>query len=171
MIKLGSVTRPHGIKGEAELYLFNAKDSILKDGLNVFLTPDSASSELTAGGEWREIKSIRFGNKAIVVFADIADRTHLEKLIPFSVSLPREAFPKLAEGEHYLVDLVGLECETADGKLIGTLDSFEDNGAQLIAVIKSKSGNKFELPYVKVFFPEVKLSEKKIIIVPPEYTE
>lgn len=171
MIKLGSVSRPHGIKGEAELYLFNGKDSILKNGLKVFLTPESEKSGLNSQGEWREIKSIRFGNKAIVVFADIIDRTHLETLLPFSISLPREAFPALPEGEHYLVDLIGLVCETAEGKRIGVLDSFADNGAQLLAMVKTDKGNSFELPYVKVFFPEVKISEKKIIIVPPEYTE
>lgn len=171
MIKLGSVTRPHGIKGEAELYLFNTKDSILKNGLKVFLTPDSDKSQLAVKGEWREIKNIRFGNKTIMTLEGVVDRTQLETLIPFSVSLPRESFPVLGEGEFYLVDLVGLECVTEEGKLVGMIDSFEDNGAQLLAVVKTKSGNRFELPYVKVFFPEVKLAEKKIIIVPPEYTE
>lgn len=171
MIKLGSVTRPHGIKGEAELFLFNHQDSILENGMKVFITPESEKSQLPAEGEWREIKSIRFGNKTIVVFDNIIDRTHLETLLPFSVSLPRESFPELEEGEHYLSDLVGLVCETEDGKRIGVIESFSDNGAQLLALIRTEKGNSFELPYVKVFFPEVNLAEKKMIIVPPEYTE
>jgi len=171
MIKLGSVSRPHGLKGEAELFLFNPQDSILKNGLKVFLMPEKPTSEISPVGEWRQIKSIRFGNKTILTLEDIPDRTALEKLMPFSVSLPRDSFPKLPEGDHYLVDLIGLECVTAEGKKIGVIDSFADNGAQLLAVVRSQSGSTFDLPYVKVFFPEVKLAEKQIIIVPPEYTE
>lgn len=171
MIQLGFVSRPHGIKGEAELFLHNPEDSILENGMKVFLLPEKESSQIPKEGEWREIKSIRFGNKIVVVFDNIIDRTHLETLIPFSVSVARSSFPKLPEGEHYLQDLIGLECETTDGKHFGVIDSFAHNGAQLLAVVRTKSGNAFELPYVKVFFPEVKLAENKIIIVPPEYTE
>lgn len=171
MIKLGSVSRPHGIKGEAELFLFNAQDSILKNGMSVFLMPESEKSGIAKNGEWREIKSIRFGNKTILILDGVIDRTHLETLIPFSLSLPRESFPKLAEDEFYLVDLIGLDCVTADGKKIGVIESFSDNGAQLLAMVRTEKGNSFELPYVKVFFPEVKIAERKVVIVPPEYTE
>ncbi len=171
MIKLGSVSRPHGIKGEAELFLFNTEESILENNLKVFLMPENEKSQIPKEGEWREIKSIRFGNKTIVVFENIIDRTDLERLIPFSVSLPREAFPPLEEGQHYLIDLIGLECVTEEGKKIGVIEAFSDNGAQTLALIRTISGSSFELPYVKVFFPAVDYKTRIITINPPEYTE
>jgi ribosomal 30S subunit maturation factor RimM len=50
LIKLGFVANPHGIRGEAELRLFNSEDSVLEDGMKVFLFPSSQKSKISAIG-------------------------------------------------------------------------------------------------------------------------
>ena len=83
LIKLGFVANPHGIKGEAELRLLNTEDSVLEDGMTVFLFPSTAKSKISQVGEEWKIQKIRFGNKVICQFEGIKDRTHLETLLPF----------------------------------------------------------------------------------------
>ncbi len=85
LIKLGFVANPHGIKGEAELRLFNNEDSVLDDGMTVFLFPSSPKSKISNAGEEWVIQKIRFGNKVICQFEGVKDRTHLESLIPFEI--------------------------------------------------------------------------------------
>lgn len=172
LIKLGFVANPHGIKGEAEIRLFNAEDSVLEDDMLVFLFPASAKSKISqAGEEWR-IQKIRFGNKVICQFDGIKDRTHLESLIPFEIYLDREAFPEADEDEVYLVDLIDMDVVNENGEVIGKLESFSDNGMQyLFDVRMGPLGEKITLPYVDAFFPKIDMEKRQITMIMPEYTE
>lgn len=171
LIKLGFCAHPHGIKGEAELRLINAEDSVLEDGLTVFLYPSSEKSQLSSYGEEWKILKIRFGNKVIVTFDGVKDRTQLESMIPFEVFLHRDAFPEPEEGQVYLADLVGMEVKDPEGNLVGKLESFDDNGFQYLFNIRLEIGGILTLPYVDAFFPEIDVESKSITMIPPEYAE
>ncbi len=172
LIKLGFVANPHGIKGEAELRLFNNDDSVLEDGITVFLFPSSPKSKISKVGEEWTIKKIRFGNKVICQFDGIIDRTHLESLMPFEIYLDREAFPETDEDEIYLVDLIDMDVVNEEGEVIGKLESFSDNGMQYLFDLRvGPNGEKITLPYVDAFFPKIDMEKKQITVVLPEYTE
>jgi 16S rRNA processing protein RimM len=172
LIKLASVTRPHGIKGEVELNLLNnIEDSILDDEMKVWLVPTSAKSKLKTEGEEWTIQKLRFGNKAICLFEGIKDRTHLETLLPFDLYVTREQFPEPDENEFYLVDLIDLPVFNEEGTKIGKLESFSDNGQQYLFDIRLDTGERITLPYVEAFFPEIDVKNKKIVMIAPEYTE
>lgn len=173
LIKLGFVAHPHGIKGEAEIRLLNPdpEESVLDDGMKVMLYPSSAKSKIHQYGEEWTITKIRFGNKVIVQFEGIKDRTHLESLIPFEIYLDRDSFPEPDEDEVYLVDLVDMDVVNEEGEKIGTLESFSDNGMQYLFDIRLGSGEKMTLPYVDAFFPKIDMEKKQITMIMPEYTE
>jgi 16S rRNA processing protein RimM len=171
LIKLGFCAHPHGIKGEAEFRLINTEDSILDDGMKIYLYPSNEKSQLSHYGEEWKISKIRFGNKVIVTLEGIKDRTHLETILPFEIFLPREAFPAPDEGEVYLVDLIGMRVQDPEGKLLGKLDSFDDNGMQYLFNVRMDNGEMVTLPYVDAFFPEINMEEKFITMIPPEYAE
>lgn len=172
LINLGFVANPHGIKGEAELRLLNTVDSVLEDGMTVFLFPSSAKSKISATGEKWLIQKIRFGNKVICQFEGIKDRTHLESLLPFEIFLEREAFPETDDGEVYLVDLVGMNVVSEDGQKLGVLESFSDNGMQYLFNVRLEPiGELLTLPYVDTFFPEIDVEKKQITMILPEYTQ
>lgn len=162
LIKLGSVTRPHGIKGEAEINLLNPEDSVLEEGMKVWVFPREE--------EWT-ISKIRFGNKVICLFEGIKDRTHLESMLPFDIYLSRDEFPETDEGEVYLVDLIDLPVFSPEGEELGKLESFSDNGMQYLFEVRLRDGSKITLPYVEAFFPEVDVENKRIVMIMPEYTE
>ena len=173
LVKLGFVAHPHGLKGEAELRLLNTnlEDSVLDDGMKLWLFPTTAKSKLSPGGEEWTITKVRFGNKVICQFEGMRDRTHLESLIPFEFYLDRDLFPEPEENEVYLVDLIDMDVVNEDGELLGKLESFSDNGMQYLFDIRLTNGEKITLPYVDAFFPEIDNENKKITMIMPEYTE
>lgn len=172
LIKMGFVANPHGIRGEAEVRLLNAEDSVLEDGMKVMLFPSTAKSKISATGEEWTIQKIRFGNKVICQFEGIKDRTHLETLIPFEIYLDREAFPEPDEDEVYLVDLIDMDVVNEAGEVIGKLESFSDNGMQYLFNVRlAPLGESITLPYVDAFFPNIDMEKKQITMIMPEYSE
>lgn len=169
---MGFVANPHGIRGEAEVRLLNAEDSVLEDGMKVMLFPSTAKSKISATGEEWTIQKIRFGNKVICQFEGIKDRTHLETLIPFEIYLEREAFPEPDEDEVYLVDLIDMDVVNEAGEVIGKLESFSDNGMQYLFNVRlAPLGESITLPYVDAFFPNIDMEKKQITMIMPEYSE
>ena len=173
LIKIADVFHPHGIKGEVELRLLNEhyEESILDEGMQVYIFPLSEKSCVSKQGEQWEISKLRFGNKVICYFKGIIDRTHLEKLLPFEVRVSRDDFPAPEDNEIYLVDLVDWEIVSPDGNKLGHLEGFSDNGIQYLFEIRLTDGSKMTLPYVDAFFPKINREEKTIIMIMPEYTE
>jgi 16S rRNA processing protein RimM len=173
LIKLAFVAHPHGLRGEAEIRLLNNKtnESVLEEGMKVYLYPSGEKSRLSPYGEEWTISKLRFGNKVIATFDGVKDRTDLESMIPFEIFLDRDSFPEPDEDEVYLVDLVNLPVVNEAGEKIGVLESFSDNGMQYLFDVRMDTGEIVTLPYVEAFFPEINLEEKKIVMVLPDYTE
>jgi 16S rRNA processing protein RimM len=174
LVKLAFVANPHGIKGEAEVRLLNPdkEESVLDEGMKVWLFPSGPKSKLRGEGEEWVIEKLRFGNKVICQFEGLKDRTHLESLIPFEIYLSREEFPEPEEDEVYLVDLIHLDVINEAGERIGFLEGVSDNGMQYLFEVRLEpKGEKVTLPYVEAFFPKIDLENKKITMVMPEYTE
>lgn len=173
LIMIASASHPHGIKGEVELRLLNdnPEESILDDGIKVYLYPFNEKSKISSYGEEWIIKKIRFGNKVIAQLDGIKDRTHLETILPFEIYLHREDFPEADDDQVYLVDLIDMKVVSPDDEELGVLESFSDNGMQYLFNVRMKSGEVVTLPYVDSFFPEINTEEKKIVMILPEYSE
>ncbi|HXH75151.1 MAG TPA: ribosome maturation factor RimM [Bacteriovoracaceae bacterium] len=173
LIRMGFVAHPHGLKGEAEIRLLNLNfdECVLEDGMEVTLFPTNEKSKLSTKGETWTLEKIRFGNKVLVVFKGMRDRTHLETLIPFEIYLDREQFPETDDDEVYLVDLVGMQVVSPEGEELGKLESFSDNGMQYLFEVRLLDGSSLSLPYVDAFFPEIDTENKKIVMIMPEYSE
>jgi len=169
-IQLGECFHPHGIKGEFQFKLFNGEDSVIRPGDKLRFSPLKESSSLAKSGEIFEIEKIRFGNKVIVKLVDVSDRNTVEAMVPFAFWMKREDFPNISDDEVYLVDLVGREFFTNSSEgPAGSIESFYDNGAQVIGVLKLTDGKIIELPMVKNFFP--KITEERIEVILPQEEE
>jgi 16S rRNA processing protein RimM len=162
MIKLGTANKPHGIKGSFFLILENAKESILKKGMQVTI-------QSTRGHQQMKIASISFGGKTIASFEGIETREALEPILPFDLFVDRAHFPKLPDDEIYLIDLVGAEVFSTDKQFLGVLEKFYSNGINDIAVITRKNLPALELPFVKTFFIHINYELKQVFVSVPEY--
>jgi 16S rRNA processing protein RimM len=171
LVELGACRKPHGIKGGFHFHLYNTEESVLKEGIEVTLFPESAQSSIPEEGKKYSISKISFGNKIIAYLDDISDRNIVEDIIPFKIFVDRSIFPETKDGEFYVTDLIGADvfnCETGDK--VGTLHDYYDNGQQIVFVIKTED-DMLDLPFTKQFFPLVDIENKRIEILVPEVIE
>jgi len=167
LVILGICNKPHGIRGGFSFILENSQDSVLENGMRVFLFPKSAASSISENGEEYIIEKINFGNKTIAYFKGVSDRNIVEAMLPFEIKLPREEFPEPAEDEFYVSDLIGMEVlEHGTDEPVGKVVKYYDNSVQTILTIRGK-GESFDIPFIENFVPEIDIEQKKIWIVIP----
>lgn len=166
IIKIAYVARPHGIKGEAELGFL--EENVLQEGMKILATPYNQKSNIPSEGIDLTLNKLKFGHKSIVSFKEVLERTHLEKLIPFEISVYRE---DLDDEEFYFFDLPGFDVINENNELIGEVRKVLDNGAQELLEVKLNSGEIITLPFVENFFPEMDEDKREIVMIMPEYSE
>jgi 16S rRNA processing protein RimM len=101
-VPLAEIARPHGVRGEVRLRLFNPKSDLLLDLQDVLVRfPDGEQEEVS-------VDSARRANDAILMkLCSVDDRDRAEELRGALVCARREDFPALKPGEFYLCDLEG----------------------------------------------------------------
>ena len=135
-VTLAVIVGAHGIGGEVRLKSF---------------ANDLSSYRVFNGGALT-IRSLRHGgNGSIARFDQIADRTAAEMMRGTELTVPRSALPKLAEGEYYHADIIGLPVLLADGSRIGRVVAIENFGAGDVIEIErpsigDKPGARFMVP-------------------------
>ena len=170
-IQIGFASKAHGVKGEFCAHLEAGRDTVLNKGHQILLTPAKLSgqktSELPDKGLIKVIANIKKGHKIIMSLEEVSDRTRIENLLPFHLSLSRQQFPKSEEGEFYLCDLFNLEVINIDSnEYIGKISGFYNHGAGEIVMIEC-SGDVLELPLVEHFFPRFDLEDGKVWVKLP----
>jgi 16S rRNA processing protein RimM len=101
-VALAEIARPHGVRGEVRLTLYN-RDSDLLLGLDEVLVrfPDGEEQEVS-------VDSARRANDAILMkLFSVDDRGRADELRGAQVCARRSDFPPLAEGEFYACDVEG----------------------------------------------------------------
>jgi 16S rRNA processing protein RimM len=115
-IEVAVVARPHGVKGELRLSLYQRGSDLLLKRPPVRL--------ITPAGDVRAV-AIRAARRVpegvLVTFEGVADRDAAKALCGARVQVAREALPRLGEGEIYCVELVGCEVRVAGVRVGGVL--------------------------------------------------
>ena len=168
LVELGYCNKPHGIKGAFSFFLINGKDSVLKKGMLVSLHPANERSSLDERGEPFKIAKIQHGNKVIVELEGVFDRNQVESMVPFSIWLTREQFPKLVEGEIYLSDLIGYKVLDESMADYGKVVEIGTNGVQDILCVEDLNGEIVEILLIDQFVTEINSEKKTVHINVPE---
>lgn len=103
-IALAEVTRPHGVRGELRLKLYNESSDVLLRRRDVTL-------RLSGGGERVfVVEGARRAEQAILLrLAGIDDRDKADGVRGAHVCVRRRELPELDQGEFYAVDAIGCE--------------------------------------------------------------
>jgi 16S rRNA processing protein RimM len=150
VLALGVVARPQGVVGELRVHLYNPDSTVLESAGVVHLRADGVLEE-------RRVLAARRvpGKPALVMRLDrCATRAAAEGLRGAELCVPREALPALAEGEHYHVDLVGLEAHTVDGASIGRVVDVVTYPTVHCLVVRTEAG-RLEVPMVEPYLVAV----------------
>jgi 16S rRNA processing protein RimM len=101
-VPLAEIARPHGLRGEVRVRLFNRDSELLLELDEVLVRfPDGAEHEVS-------VDSARRANDAILMkLFSVDDRGRAEELRGALLCARRRDFPELDEGEFYVCDVEG----------------------------------------------------------------
>ncbi|MCC7537957.1 MAG: 16S rRNA processing protein RimM [Deltaproteobacteria bacterium] len=154
MIALGRVERSVGLRGEVRIRLYNPESRTLADATRVSLRraprdgPAGADPSEPMTREARITRARYVSGAVVVAFEGVADRDAADAMRGLEVCVARDALPALEEGEHYHVDLVGLEARDETGERLGVVLDVIPYPSVDALVVRADDGRVAELPMV-----------------------
>ena len=145
LVPLGKIIKPHGVKGELKVFLYNDRSSTLKEGLYIWFKLDEKFvkySVINLRGVSKKSQILKIKE------VDTFDKAMIISKKEFFVS--RNDFEELDENSFYLNDLIG--CDVFDeknqslGKILDVLN-FPANDVLLI----SYEDKEIMVPFVEDF--------------------
>ena len=150
---IAEVLKPQGIRGELKIKTFTDFPEDVKAFKTVYIddTP-------------YKILSFRVGNDgaAYVGLRGIPDRNAAELFRGKILEGAREDAPALNEGQYYIVDVIGLDCETEEGEFLGKVTHIATLSSDIYTI--EKAGKSVLFPAVKGVVKKVDLENKKLIL-------
>jgi 16S rRNA processing protein RimM len=161
-IAIGVLGKPHGVRGEIALRLFNAEGSPLAD-------PDGLDADvliLERDGKrvTRAVTNLRpCANGWLITFEGIDSRDEAAALTHSQVRLPRDALPPPEPGEYYVSDVIGCQVLAHDGGApLGVVEETFWNGAHDVMIVRGDAGAERLIPLVPDFVREVDAAGRTI---------
>jgi 16S rRNA processing protein RimM len=151
-VALAEITRPHGVRGELRVRLYNSDSNLLRSQRDVFVrTAAGVESTLT-------FTSVRGADEGhlIAKFRGVEDRDGADKLRGAVLCVRRSAFPEPEDGEFYVCDLVGAKLVGPEGELgvVEDLVSYPTADA-LVLRLSARPAAHAELPLIEDFVESV----------------
>lgn len=146
MIKVGTITTTHGLKGEVKVIGDNECFSTsFKDDLYLDTNPVTIV----------HIKSVKFqSGKLIIGFKEFNDINQVECFRNVGIYAHRDSLNDLEDDEVYLSDLIGMDVYNEKDELIGVVkDYVEYPQCYYLEVVKD--GKKHLIPFIDEFIVDV----------------
>ncbi len=159
---LGKITKPHGLKGEVQIWL----DVDLPEAYETL-----EALFLETKGELIPyiIEQIQIrGKKSILKLEDFKRIEDTEKIIGLEVYLPLKKLPKLKGKQFYYHDVIGYTvCDKEPINIIGKLAAiYESTGQDLFAVLKDEK--EILIPIVDDFIVSIDHEAESIVVSVPD---
>ena len=149
-LEIGQIVNTHGIKGEIKVTPFT-NDITRFDDLKEVYVKSKKESKLY------KVEGVRYHkNMVLIKLEGINTPEQADLLRNAYLEVDREHAVPLEEGTYYIVDLIGLEVYTEEGKLLGKVDDIYNTGDEL--------GKQVLLPGIKDVIKNVDLEGGKITV-------
>jgi 16S rRNA processing protein RimM len=161
LILVGRVSGAFGVRGEVRLSAYTEEPMAL--ARFKALKREDGSPALTIAGA-RPVK-----DGIVARCPEVATKEAADAMRGLRLYVPREALPEPEdEDEFYLADLIGLSAETPEGEALGKVKAVHNFGAgDLLELDPGEGARTSYVPFTKAAVPEVRLSEGRVIVVPP----
>lgn len=157
-VALAEVARPHGVRGEVRLNLFNAESDLLLDVDEVLLRmPDGKEHEVSIDHARRADKTI------LLKLHSVDDRDRAEQIRGSTICVPREKFPPLEEGEFYACDVEGAEVKVQNAR-IGSVERLAEYPTTHVLVVKKDDGSRIEVPLTEAFVEKIDTEARVVLL-------
>ena len=162
-VLLAAVIGAQGLQGAVKIKLFTETPEAL--------TKYGPLSD--AKGKRYEVIACRPGKpgEAVISFAGITDRNQAEALKGVELYVPRAALPETAEEEFYHADLIGLEAQDSEGRVLGKVAAIHNYGAGDVIEITRPDGDNVLLAFTRETVPTIDIPGGRIVVAVPEDDE
>ena len=154
----GKIVGTHGIKGEVRIDPWCDSPEFLCAFKKLWLDEN--------GTEFIEVKSRPYKNIALAKIKGVDTIEAAEKYRGKVVYINRDDI-NLAEGVHFVQDLIGLEVKDADnGRVYGKISDVLRTGANDVYEIKDADGKTYLAPVIDDVVKEINVNDGYVLIVP-----
>ena len=146
---VGTITTPHGVKGEVKVYPSTDDVRRFKKLKEVYL--DTGKEKVLLHPE-----SVKFFKQFVILkFKEFNSMNEVEGLRQKNLLVDRKNAVKLEEGEYFIADLIGLTVYRENGEVLGELTDVLQTGANDVYAVKKSDGKEILLPAIKDCIKEV----------------
>lgn len=158
-VRLGALTKAHGLQGEIRLFLHNHASATLQVGSEIWLRRGRDLREKFAIRCMREHKGLR-----LVHLVGVETREAAEALRGAEVYVPQSSLPAPAEDEFYVRDLVGCEVVDESGAAIASVVEVYAYPSCDCLAIETPEGERIDVPFLEAFCPTVDLTARRVAV-------
>ncbi len=157
-LEIGQIVNTFGIKGQVKIVPFTDDITRFDELKEIYI---EKKNEL----KLFQIEQVNYKkNMVILKLKGIETVEEAEKLRNCYLKIDRKDAKKLPKDTYFIVDLLGLDVYTDEGKLLGKVDDIYNAGSSDIYVVKDELGKQILLPAIKDVLKEVDLENQKIIV-------
>ena len=159
-IDIGTVGRPHGIRGEVRLWLHNRKSDLLDRKVELLgVAPDGRE-------ETWHVTMLLTGNEKsgrVVRLAEVKTREDAEARVGWRVFVSLSSLPALPEDEFYYHELPGFEVVTPLGRRVGVVRYVAETSVDVLA-IETSDGGELLVPVVGDFVVSIEKPRRRVVV-------
>lgn len=157
-LRVGVISSTHGLKGEVKVFPTTDDAERFEDLRRVFLDTGREKKSLT-------ITQVRyFKNLVILKFKEFNDINEIEKYKGHDLYISREDAVPLEENENYIADLIGMQAETEDGSILGTLTDVLQTGANDVYIVETAEKKEILIPAIPACILNVDVENQKMCV-------
>ena len=151
---IGTALRPRGLKGEIKAEIYSSKDDFLA-GYKGVVQID--------GKEYRVQKYTQAGAFGYFQLAGVDSVEGAEALRGKEIYADRKDLPPTLEGEHFIVDIIGLDV-FVDDRAIGKICDVLQYGAADVYQVTTLDGGSLSFPALKALIKTVDLDRGVMVL-------
>jgi 16S rRNA processing protein RimM len=162
-ILLAAIIGAQGLQGAVKVKLFTeTPESLARYG--VLKDRHGKRFEITA------IRPAKDG-EAVISFSSIANRDAAEALKGTELFVARSQLPAPGEEEFYHADLIGLEAQDSEGRMLGKVAAIHNYGASDVMEIARPDGDSVLLAFTRETVPVIDIAGGRVVVAVPEDDE
>lgn len=158
LLEIGQIVNSYGIKGFLKVVPFTDDVTRYDNLKTIYIEKNKKLQEM-------EIEEVKYHKNLVLLklkgIDDINDTLQFKNCY---IKIDRKDAVDLPKDTYFIVDLIGMEVYTDEGKLLGELVDVFPTGSNDVYVVKDELGKQILLPAIGETIKNVDVSNKKMIV-------